>query len=302
MAWLQVHLYAERADTEAVEDALLDCGAVSVTLADSADNPILEPGVGETPLWETVKITGLFEMPADQEQLSAAFTALRPDVNDDDLYWETVEDQAWERAWMAHFEPIQCGQRLWICPSWQEPPDPDAVNLRLDPGLAFGSGTHPTTFLCLQWLDGLDLTGKTVIDYGCGSGILGIAALLLGAARVIAVDNDPQALLATCDNLERNALDPGRLTAYLPDEAPAMPVAGGADILVANILAGPLIDLAPRLTSLTAADGQLCLSGLNCDQAAEVMAAYPAFRFDPVATREEWVRLSARKTAPGASR
>ncbi|MCK9563411.1 MAG: 50S ribosomal protein L11 methyltransferase [Bacteroidales bacterium] len=294
MAWLQVHLFAERADTEAVEDALLHCGAVSVTLADSADDPILEPGVGETPLWETVKVSGLFELPADQALLSASFLALRPDFSAADLHWESVEDQAWERAWMDHFEPIQCGRRLWICPSWREPPDPGAVNLRLDPGLAFGSGTHPTTFLCLQWLDGLDLAGKTVIDYGCGSGILGIAALLLGAARVIAVDNDPQALIATRDNLERNDLDPARLAVYLPGEAPETLVEGGADILVANILAGPLIGLASRLAALTAADGQLCLSGLTGEQAPEVMAAYPTFAFDPPAAREEWVRLTAR--------
>jgi ribosomal protein L11 methyltransferase len=297
MAWLQVHLSSERATIEAVEDALLHCGAVSVTLEDSADNPILEPGVGETPLWDTVKVTGLFELPADQVLLSAHFLALQPDFSAADLHWESVEDQAWERAWMDHFEPIQCGQRLWICPSWREPPDPTAVNLRLDPGLAFGSGTHPTTFLCLQWLDGIDLSGKTVIDYGCGSGILGIAALLLGAARVIAVDNDPQALIATLDNLERNDLDASRLAAYLPDEAPTT----CADILVANILASPLISLAPRLAALTADSGQLCLSGLTREQAPQVMAAYPGFAFDPVAAQDEWVRLTARKTAPGAS-
>jgi len=295
MAWLQVHLFAERANTEAVEDALLDCGAVSVTLADSADNPILEPGVGETPLWETVKITGLFELPADQAQLSANFRTLQPGFNTADLHWERVEDQAWERAWMDHFEPIQCGQRLWICPSWQEPPEPDAVNLRLDPGLAFGSGTHPTTFLCLQWLDSLELTGKTVIDYGCGSGILGIAALLLGAARVIAVDNDPQALIATRDNLERNHLASDRLTTYLPEEAPEPLMKEGADILVANILAGPLISLAPKLTSFTASNGQLCLSGITREQAPEVVAAYPEFAFDPLIAHEEWVRLTAHK-------
>lgn len=294
MAWLQVHLFADRDDTESVEDALLECGAVSVTLADSADNPILEPGVGETPLWETVKVTGLFELPADQALLSTSFLALRPDFSASDLHWETLEDQPWERAWMDHFEPIQCGKRLWICPSWREPPDPQAVNLRLDPGLAFGSGTHPTTFLCLQWLDSLDLAGRTVVDYGCGSGILGIAALLLGAAKVIAVDNDPQALLATRDNLVRNELPANRLDVYLPDEVPDAQVLGSADILVANILAGPLISLAPRLATLIASGGLLCLSGLTGEQAEEVMAAYDGFAFDPIVSREEWVRLTAR--------
>ncbi len=291
MPWLQVHLLADRSDTGQVEDALLDCGAVSVTLADSADDPILEPGVGETPLWEVVRVTGLFELPADQRAISAHFSSLLPRYQAADLSWETVADQPWERAWMDHFEPIQCGRRLWICPSWQDPPDPNAVNLRLDPGLAFGSGTHPTTFLCLQWLDGIDLAGKTVIDYGCGSGILGIAALLLGAAKVIAVDNDSQALTATRDNLERNGLAADRLAAWLPEEMPA----ATADILVANILAGPLINLGDRLAGLTAGGGRLCLSGITRQQADEVMTAYPDFRFDPVVERDDWVRLSAAK-------
>ena len=291
MPWLQVHLLADRSDTGQVEDALLDCGAVSVTLADSADDPILEPGVGETPLWEVVRVTGLFELPADQRAISAHFSSLLPRYQAADLSWETVADQPWERAWMDHFEPIQCGRRLWICPSWQDPPDPNAVNLRLDPGLAFGSGTHPTTFLCLQWLDGIDLAGKTVIDYGCGSGILGIAALLLGAAKVIAVDNDSQALTATRDNLERNGLATDRLAAWLPEEMPA----ATADILVANILAGPLINLGDRLAGLTAGGGRLCLSGITRQQAGEVMTAYPDFRFDPVVERDDWVRLSAAK-------
>lgn len=292
MPWLQVHLETSRDRTGQAEDALLDCGAVSVTLTDNADNPILEPGVGETPLWETVKITGLFELPADQQLITAQFLDLLPDYQPGNLTWETVADQPWERAWMEHFEPIQCGERLWICPSWQEPPNPQAVNLRLDPGLAFGSGTHPTTFLCLQWLDGIDLSGKTVIDYGCGSGILGIAALLLGAERVIAVDNDPQALLATLDNLERNGLPATRLSAHLPEAAPTTT----ADILLANILAGPLIDLAEKLTDLTRENGLICLSGLTQEQAGEVMAAYPLFSFMPLAQRENWVRLTARKS------
>lgn len=291
MPWLQVHLLTDRAAVEEVEDALLDCGAVSVTLTDSADDPILEPGVGETPLWEVVRITGLFELPADQQAISAHFSSLLPRYQATDLSWEAVADQPWERAWMEHFEPIQCGRRLWICPSWQDPPDPDAVNLRLDPGLAFGSGTHPTTFLCLQWLDGIDLAGQTVIDYGCGSGILGIAALLLGAAQVVAVDNDPQALIATRDNLERNGLAAERLSACLPEDAPT----AAADILVANILARPLISLAGRLASLITNGGQLCLSGLTRQQAEEVITAYPDFRFEPLVEYDEWVRLVATK-------
>ncbi len=286
MPWLQLHLTTPRADAESAEDNLLAAGAVSVTLADEADNPILEPGVGETPLWETVRVSALFDTGIDPDLVMASLGLAAADC-----HWERVEDQPWERVWMEHFQPLRCGERLWICPSWQEPPDPDAVNLILDPGLAFGSGTHPTTFLCLQWLDGIDLRGKTLMDYGCGSGILGIAALLLGAARVIAVDNDPQALLATRDNLARNRLPEERLLACLPERVPEQPV----DIVVANILAGPLIDLAPRLGGLTRAGGRLCLSGIMGHQANAVTAAYPDVSFSPVTLADDWARLDGIK-------
>jgi len=272
---------------------MLDCGAVSVTLQDSADNPILEPGVGEAPLWPTVRVTGLFEADANIDDINAQLSNALPDHAPIDCNWETLEDRPWERAWMEHFQPVQCGDRLWVCPSWCQPPDPSAVNLRLDPGLAFGSGTHPTTFLCLQWLDRLDLAGKLVVDYGCGSGILGIAALLLGADRVVAVDNDPQALTATQDNLARNRLDRTRLTTCQPADFAAIE----ADLVLANILAGPLIDLAPRLSASTAAGGLLCLSGITRAQAPLVIAAYPEFYFAPMAVQDDWVRLTAVKAA-----
>lgn len=293
-SWLQLQLRSERNEVARLEDALLECGALAVTQADSGDEPILEPGVGETPLWPDVTTTALFEGGSDaaalEQMLAQRYSPLPP------LTWETLEDRAWEREWMAQFEPIRCGQRLWICPSWHLPPDPDAVNLLLDPGLAFGSGTHPTTALCLEWLDGADLSGKRVIDYGCGSGILGIAALLLGAREVIAVDNDPQALLATRDNAGRNGIDPARLTVLAPDQVPAAAPLPDADILVANILAEPLIQLAPRLTSLIKPGGKLCLSGLIEHQGAAVSAAYrEQFDFDPPAARDEWLRLTAKK-------
>jgi ribosomal protein L11 methyltransferase len=287
--WLQLLVVSGRAQAEALEDAMLACGAVSVTLMDDADTPILEPGVGETPLWDCIKISALFETDADQSAIDNHLQ--NAGVAATNLHWETVADQPWERAWMEHFEPIQCGERLWICPSWREPPDASAVNLILDPGLAFGSGTHPTTFLCLQWLDQTDLAGKTVVDYGCGSGILGIAALLLGAQHVIAIDNDPQALLATEDNLARNGLDPSRLTLCLPDAIPAVE----AEVVVANILAAPLIELADNIAALTAPGGRLCLSGLMSHQAEAVSAAYPHFLFDPLGILEDWVRLAATK-------
>lgn len=290
MSWLQLHLQTNRDQTELLEDVLLACGAVSVTLADNADQPILEPGVGETPLWSAVKLSALFEADTDTDMVLVHLSA---NVDRLPLWrWEILEDQPWERAWMENFHPVRCGERLWICPSWCEPPRPEAINLLLDPGLAFGSGSHATTFMCLQWLDGLSLEGKTVIDYGCGSGILGIAAALLGARHVIAVDNDPQALLATRENASRNGIGHDRLMVYPPDQQPAEP----ADYLVANILAAPLIDLAEHITESTRAGGQLCLSGIVKSQIDAVCQAYDKnFHFQILPGQDDWIRLSAAK-------
>ncbi len=260
---------------------------MSVTLADREDTPILEPGVGETPLWPSVRLTALFGEGTDRVAVTRQLAGLA-DTGESAWQWETLEDQPWERAWMKDFEPLPCGERLWVCPSWQPPPDPEAVNLILDPGLAFGSGTHPTTFLCLQWLDGLDLAGATVLDYGCGSGILAIAALLLGAERVIAVDNDPQALAASRDNLHRNGLGDDRLVTCLPEETPTVE----ADITVANILAGPLIELADQLVSQTRRRGRLCLSGIVEEQVEAVMTAYLAVDFAEPTLSGNWARLT----------
>ena len=293
MNWLQLRIAVNKPEIEALEDALLASGAVSVTLEDGADDPILEPGVGETPLWSRLRVTGLY--PADIHT-ELAFQLLSESFSGQLQHWrwEILEDQPWETLWTEHYQPIQCGKKLWICPSWREPPNPDAVNLSLDPGLAFGSGTHATTFLCLQWLDAQSLTGKTVIDFGCGSGILAIAALLLGAKRVIATDNDPQALLATRDNAQRNGLNESQLSVCLPQDLDAEP----ADIVLANILAEPLISLAGQLTTLTAPGGQLCLSGMIASQTDAVMSAYSEhFRFAPPLCREEWFCLTAEKLA-----
>jgi len=293
MSWLQLRIAVNKPDVEALEDALLASGAVSVTLEDGADDPILEPGVGETPLWNSLRVTGLYPSDIHTE---LAFQLLSESFSGqlEHWRWEILEDQPWETLWTEHYKPIPCGERLWICPSWREPPDPNAVNLSLDPGLAFGSGTHPTTFLCLQWLDAQSLAGKTVIDFGCGSGILAIAALLLGAKQVIATDNDPQALLATRDNAQRNGLSESQLRVCLPEDLNAEP----ADLVLANILAAPLISLAGQLTSLTRAGGQLCLSGMIASQTEAVMAAYSEhFRFAPPLGREEWFCLTAEKQA-----
>jgi ribosomal protein L11 methyltransferase len=240
-------------------------------------------------------VTGLFDSGRDIEQLCA-------DIRDawhqqtqqalPEIDVTLVEDKDWERAWMDDFQPLKFGERLWIVPSWHDAPDPDAANLMLDPGLAFGTGTHPTTALCLEWLDGQDPHGKQVIDYGCGSGILGLAALLLGADHVIGVDTDPQALEASRENARRNGVEDSKLDLFLPDNEPETK----ADIMLANILAQPLIGLAPHLASRTRPGGDLVLSGILSNQAREVMAAYePWFVMDEPEQREEWIRLTGRR-------
>ncbi|MFT3931819.1 MAG: 50S ribosomal protein L11 methyltransferase [Spongiibacteraceae bacterium] len=298
MAWLQLTFPSDRESASPLEDALIDCGAVSVTLQDNADEPVLEPGVGETPLWSETKVVALFTEDAEIEIVLATLAAQFPKLPPWTL--ERIEEQAWERAWMDDFQPMRFGQRLWVCPSWCEPPDPNGVVLALDPGLAFGTGTHPTTALCLEWLDGIDLTDKTVIDYGCGSGILAIAALLLGAEKAIAIDNDPQALIATHDNALRNHIDPERLLTYTPEQlmsaSQQQPANFIADVTVANILAGPLQSLAPTLAQHTRAQGLIALSGILEEQAGAVMESYRThFAMQPAITSDGWVRLSGIK-------
>jgi ribosomal protein L11 methyltransferase len=293
MQWLQLIVGSTRDASTAVEDALLELGAVSVTLEDAADQPILEPGVGETPLWDNCTIKALFPDDTDTTQTTVQLEQLI--AKPVQVSWQQLEDKDWSQEWKKYFSPMKCGERLWICPSWIEPPDANGINLSLDPGLAFGTGSHPTTHLCLRWLDKQDLTGQTVIDYGCGSGILGIAALLLGAEKVIAVDNDPQALLATRDNAERNNIAAERISTYLPEDLPEDVI---GQTMLANILAAPLIELAPKLIALTASNGLICLSGLLEHQIAAVSQPYLAkFRFDDAAIESEWAQLAARKTA-----
>ena len=294
MGWLQLRLVATADRVEAVEEALLGVGALSVTLADHRDAPILEPGVGETPLWPEVDLVALFDDAADRDATGAALAALLGEAARE-LPWEYLEDRAWEREWLQHFAPLRFGERFWVCPSGHEVADPDAIVMHLDPGLAFGTGTHQTTALCLEWLATHAVAGRDVIDYGCGSGILGVAALLLGARRVRAVDIDPQALTATHDNAARNGLDePARLLvgapALLDDAAPA-------ELLLANILAGPLIELAPRLAALVAPGGHAVLSGVLATQADSVLAAWlPWFTHLGTAQRDEWCRIDLQRS------
>lgn len=288
MSWLQLRLAITPKQAEPMEDLLLGLGAVSVTFMDAEDQPIFEPDLGTTPLWQNTHMLALFETDTERQlligQLRQMWQQPVPEYQ-----FEDIADQDWERSWMDNFQPMRFGQRLWIVPSWHEAPEPDAVNLLLDPGLAFGTGTHPTTALCLEWLDGQELQGVQAIDFGCGSGILAIAALLLGASRVVGTDIDPQALEASRDNAQRNQLADERFPLYLPAAMPAQP----ADLLVANILAGPLVSLAPQLTDLVRPGGRIALSGILTEQTDEILTAYKgAFELDPVAEKDGWIRVS----------
>ena len=288
MPWLQVRLAITPHQAAVLEDQLLELGAVSVTFMDAEDQPIFEPDLGTTPLWTHTHLLALFEDGTDAAAVLAHLKLLRGGELPE-YQIERIEDQDWERSWMDNFQPMRFGRRLWIVPSWHQAPEPQAVNLLLDPGLAFGTGTHPTTALCLEWLDGQDLAGCTVLDFGCGSGILAIAALLLGAPQAVGTDIDPQALEASRDNAARNGIDPARFPVYLPADLPQQP----AEVVVANILAGPLVQLAPTITALVKPGGRLALSGILAEQAEEVRTAYAgAFDLDPTAEKDGWVRIS----------
>ena len=291
MPWLQVRLAISPEQAETYEDALLEVGAVSVTFMDAEDQPIFEPELNTTPLWSHTHLLALFEADTDAEHVLAHLRLLT-DAELPEHMSEVIEDQDWERSWMDNFQPMRFGQRLWIVPSWHAAPEPEAVNLLLDPGLAFGTGTHPTTALCLEWLDGQPLDGCDLLDFGCGSGILAIAALLLGARRAVGTDIDVQALEASRDNAGRNHIAPERFELYLPEDMPAKQ----ADVLVANILAGPLVALAPQLATLVKSGGRLALSGILAEQGDEVAAAYAdTFDLDPIASRDGWVRITGRR-------
>lgn len=300
MPYLELTLPCTPAQESRYQSALDDVGALSVTLMDAnADAPdeqaIFEPGVGETPLWGVMTLTALFPGDAIPELLLMALTAFDEGLDLSGAAFRVVADQDWERAWMDQFKPMQFGRRTFIVPWNQDLPSEaqtdEAAVVRLDPGLAFGTGTHPTTALCLEWLDGLDLDGKRVLDFGCGSGILAIAALKLGATSALGVDNDPQALIATHDNAERNAVA-DRLQVYLPANEPVHTY----PVVVANILASALDALAPQLANRVESGGRIALSGILAGQEADLIARYSAW-FEPLTVhrREDWVRIDGIK-------
>ena len=292
MPWTEVSIRVCNTASEAVEAVLEQFGALSVTLEDDEDHPVLEPAPGATPLWPSLRIRGLFEAGADRRKIQAALGAVTGSDRPDRIRWRAIEDRDWERVWLDRFEPMQFGEHLWVVPGGMGiPADPDYVEIHLDPGLAFGTGTHPTTALCLEWLDGWDVTSLTVVDFGCGSGILGIAAALKGAARVICVDIDPQALEATRENARRNDVS-GHIECM---EAKCLE-RQAADIVLANILAMPLVELAPDLLRTLRPGGALVLSGILEEQAGMVRDAYREHLTAMEArTKSGWVRMEGRK-------
>jgi ribosomal protein L11 methyltransferase len=279
-------------DLARAEDACTRLGALAVSLADAGDEPLLEPAPGETPIWTAVRLRALFVQSADPV-VAAATLAVVLGLPPAAIGIEQLEDRVWEREWLKDFHPMRFGRRLWVAPAGQRPDGPSAVVVELDPGLAFGTGTHATTALCLEWLDANVQGGESILDYGCGSGILAIAAMKLGAARAVACDIDPQALTAARDNAARNGL--AAAIEIAPEPAA---VSGRFEILMANILAGPLLELAARLGALTAPGGAIVLSGLLGWQAGEVAGAYrPWFDIAPAAERDGWALLAGRRRA-----
>lgn len=283
MSWIQVYADVPKRLAEGLSDSLEAIGSLAVTLGDAADTPIFEPPIGTTPIWPDTRVMGLFEASRDTTQLLALLSARWPQIAQFPVKIEALEDKDWVREWMDQFVPVQFGERLWVVPSWHTPPHPDAINLMLDPGLAFGTGGHPTTALCLTWLSNTDLTGKTVIDFGCGSGILACAAAKLGAARVIGTDIDPQALLASEQNAQLNQVT---LELYLPEEMPDIK----ADVLIANILFNPLKMLAPQFLSLIRPQGELVMSGILNEQSAPLIEHFTQLGIDFVSnnSKEDW--------------
>ncbi|MFK8052121.1 MAG: 50S ribosomal protein L11 methyltransferase [Woeseiaceae bacterium] len=290
MGWQQLKMPLAGLDQETCEQAMLDAGAVAITYTDAADQPILEPAPGEAPLWRDAIITALFDdkISFDQIALQMLSKLGREHLPDFDI--DLLAEREWERAWLDDFKAMQFGERLWVSPHEQPIDQPGAVVLKLDPGLAFGTGTHATTALCLARLDGLDLKGAEVLDFGCGSGILGIAAVLLGAKAIHAIDIDPQAITATRANALAN--DVGHhIKTDLPD-ALASRKPGSFDIVLANILAQPLIDLSDALTNVLKPGGRILLSGILQAQADRVKSAYESrIEFGPVSVQDGWVLL-----------
>lgn len=293
MPWIQLKISVKAEYAEQVGEMLSANGAQAVTFVDAKDTPLYEPKPGEVLLWPDTLVVGLYAADHPMQQVVKQLEKSKILGKGFVHVLDQLEDKDWEREWMENFHPMQFGERLWICPSWRDIPDKDAVNVMLDPGLAFGTGTHPTTSLCLRWLDPLDLKDKTVVDFGCGSGILGIAALKLGAQIVTGIDIDPQALQASLENARRNGVE-DKIEVFLPDDQPQLQ----ADLVLANILAAPLRELRQVITDYCKPGGLIVLSGILDCQAEEIATLYGQdFDIEPIALEGEWARVSGRKKA-----
>ncbi|WP_035052722.1 50S ribosomal protein L11 methyltransferase [Andreprevotia chitinilytica] len=294
MSWTELRITTDSKHAEALSDALFDLGALSVSIEDaaagtSAEKPIFgEPGEPVDQMWDHSIVVAHLGDDMDAA-LTVAAAANAAGIDHPAFETVTVEEQDWVRLTQSQFDPIPISARLWITPTWHESPDPAAINIALDPGLAFGTGSHPTTKLCLQWLDANIRSGETVLDYGCGSGILAIAAKKVGAGETHGVDIDPQAMVASRQNAEQNGVD---IAFFLPDAAPT----GEYDVVVANILTNPLKALAPMLASRVKLGGRIALSGILSEQADDIIAIYGQwFDFVPKAEEDGWVCLSGTK-------
>ena len=290
--WQQINCHCTKAFQQEISDFMENANALSITFQDAADTPVLEPLPGETPLWNDLILTALFNGEDDLSTLLLLLETHKQQWKIAKIELETLQNKVWERVWMDDFKPMQFGEKLWIYPSWSEIPEDDSTKIILDPGLAFGSGTHPTTALCLEWLDTNPPQGLSVIDYGCGSGILAIAAIKLGANKIIATDIDQQALIATKDNMLKNQLPSHTIECYLPEKMPTQP----ADLLIANILSGPLVELANTFKQLTKAGGTLVLSGILKEQTNNIVTAYEKdYSNIEVAQKDGWIRVTAQR-------
>ena len=291
MPWIQLKINSQAEYAEQIGEMLSANGAQAVTFVDAKNTPMYEPKPGEVMLWPDTQVVGLYDAQYDMSRVISQLSKSKVLGKNFNHKLDQLEDKDWEREWMINFHPMQFGERLWICPSWRDVPDPNAVNVMLDPGLAFGTGTHQTTSLCLRWLDRLELSEATVVDFGCGSGILGIAALKLGAQRVVGIDIDPQALLASQDNANRNDVGE-KIELYLPEHQPELK----ADVVLANILAGPLRELRTVITEYCKTGGKLVLSGILDNQAQDINDLYSHdFEMEPIMIDGEWARVSGVK-------
>ncbi|MFK7730519.1 MAG: 50S ribosomal protein L11 methyltransferase [Pseudomonadales bacterium] len=294
-AYLQLEFLLSADDLDLTEAALFELGAHAVTLLDAEDQLLVEYERGENPVWNSMRVLALFDLDADLDSLRAELALVLGPPGGGAWQLTFLADQDWHRAWMDRFEPLHFGQRLCVCPTWHKVPEQCSHPILLDPGTAFGTGTHATTAMCLRWLDGREYDGQTVVDFGSGSGVLAIAAALLGGKRVVAIDNDPDAVTHSLENMQRNQLDMERCTVHLDTNYPDL--RGETDLLIANILAAPLVRLAPQLCELLAPGGQILLSGILEEQVESVIAAYnDIIRFEKPTVQDGWVMLVGRNS------